>query len=377
MAAEEVNEEVQETHEEVQETLEEAQEMRLDTIKVSNLDWNITEEKLQEYFSQYGNVLTSKIPKRHKGGSKGFGFVTFETEPAAKTAVDQMNNAPIEGRRIGVVFATSEEKSKKPKEEPKAAVEQAEIPASARLHVRELAWEVKQEDLNEAFGEYGELLSAQVVTNPRTGRSKGYGFLEYKTVEQATAAKEAMDKQEIKERPINVFYAKSKGPTPKKKASEDPRAESKKKKRKPRRKKKAAAQHDEDEEEEEEAPKKKRGRRNRKKEASPAQDEPKLEPKRTPKKPKPKVRLYVKVSPEATKEAIEEAFAEYGEVKKVNISKHKETGEPKGVAFVSFVTEEAAAAAKEGASSKELHGQAIEVDFVKNYKTRRPGKKRA
>ncbi len=66
------------------------------------------------------------------------------------------------------------------------------------------------QDLKEAFNEHGEVVYSKVITDRETGRSKGFGFVEFDTIEGATAAKEAMDGAELDGREIKVDFAEEK-----------------------------------------------------------------------------------------------------------------------------------------------------------------------
>ncbi|MEI7792263.1 MAG: RNA-binding protein [Candidatus Berkelbacteria bacterium] len=87
-----------------------------------------------------------------------------------------------------------------------------ETPAepNQKLFIGGLAWAATDEDLQTAFGAFGEVVSASVVKYPDTGRSKGFAFVEFATVEEATAAKEGMDGKEIAGRAIKVDFARPK-----------------------------------------------------------------------------------------------------------------------------------------------------------------------
>ena len=72
-------------------------------IYVGNLPYSISEEKLKELFSEYGEVSEVVIIKdKYSGRSKGFGFVTFNEEEAAKKAISELNEKDIEGRALKV-----------------------------------------------------------------------------------------------------------------------------------------------------------------------------------------------------------------------------------------------------------------------------------
>jgi len=70
-------------------------------IYVGNLSWNMTDEDLSSLFSEYGTVSSAKILKdKMNGRSKGFGFVEMEDDEAAKTAIANLNESEIQGRKL-------------------------------------------------------------------------------------------------------------------------------------------------------------------------------------------------------------------------------------------------------------------------------------
>jgi RNA recognition motif-containing protein len=76
---------------------------------IGSLPWSITSETLAELFAQYGEISDAVvISDRATGRSKGFGFVTFTTEEAAKAALE-MDGREVEGRAIIVNIAKPRE----------------------------------------------------------------------------------------------------------------------------------------------------------------------------------------------------------------------------------------------------------------------------
>ncbi len=70
---------------------------------VGNLSFNTNEEHLRGAFEEYGVVSDVKIiMDRETGHSRGFGFVTLDTAEAAKSAIDAMNGANLDGRDLRV-----------------------------------------------------------------------------------------------------------------------------------------------------------------------------------------------------------------------------------------------------------------------------------
>lgn len=82
--------------------------------------------------------------------------------------------------------------------------------ATKKLFVGSLSWGLSWQDLKEAFNEHAEVVYAKIITDRETGRSKGFGFVEFASVEDATAAKDAMDGVELDGRAIKVDFAEEK-----------------------------------------------------------------------------------------------------------------------------------------------------------------------
>ncbi|HTQ29388.1 MAG TPA: RNA-binding protein [Puia sp.] len=79
-------------------------------IYVSNLSFNVTDEDLQEYFAEYGEVSSAKvITDKFTSKSRGFGFVEMPDDEAAKKAIAELDGASVDGRTIGVSVARPKE----------------------------------------------------------------------------------------------------------------------------------------------------------------------------------------------------------------------------------------------------------------------------
>lgn len=62
---------------------------------VKNLDTAVSEEVLEEKFSQYGKIMSLVISKDENGASRGFGFVNFDKPENAKCAVEALNGSQL------------------------------------------------------------------------------------------------------------------------------------------------------------------------------------------------------------------------------------------------------------------------------------------
>jgi len=77
-----------------------------------------------------------------------------------------------------------------------------------KLYVGNLAYSVRDESLNEAFSQYGAVVSAKVMMDRDTGRSKGFGFVEMGSDAEAQAAINGMNGQAIDGRAVVVNEAR-------------------------------------------------------------------------------------------------------------------------------------------------------------------------
>ena len=77
-----------------------------------------------------------------------------------------------------------------------------------KLYVGNLPYTVRDEDLQQAFGEFGSITSAKVMMERDTGRSKGFGFVEMGSDAEAQAAISGMNGQSLGGRSITVNEAR-------------------------------------------------------------------------------------------------------------------------------------------------------------------------
>ena len=79
-------------------------------IYVSNLSFNVQDEDLREFFTEYGEVTSAKvITDRETGKSRGFGFVEMSDDESAKKAIAELDQATVDGRTIRVTEAKPKE----------------------------------------------------------------------------------------------------------------------------------------------------------------------------------------------------------------------------------------------------------------------------
>ncbi|MEK7062043.1 MAG: RNA-binding protein [Patescibacteria group bacterium] len=77
-----------------------------------------------------------------------------------------------------------------------------------RLFVGNLPFTATEDQLTEMFAKFGEIVSVRIITDKISGRSKGFGFVEYKTDAEAKAAIDGLNDTELDGRKIVVNVAR-------------------------------------------------------------------------------------------------------------------------------------------------------------------------
>jgi RNA recognition motif-containing protein len=73
---------------------------------VGNLAYSVTQEDLEEFFSQAGTVVSAAVVMdKLSGQSRGFGFVEMADEESANRAIETLNQAELKGRRLKIDMA--------------------------------------------------------------------------------------------------------------------------------------------------------------------------------------------------------------------------------------------------------------------------------
>ncbi|KAL6976323.1 Ribosome-interacting GTPase 2 [Sarracenia purpurea var. burkii] len=86
--------------------------------------------------------------------------------------------------------------------------------SSSKLFIGGLSYGTDDESLRNAFSGFGDVVDAKVITDRDTGKSRGFGFVNFSSDESATSALSAMDGQSLNGRNIRVTYANDRPSAP-------------------------------------------------------------------------------------------------------------------------------------------------------------------
>lgn len=77
------------------------------------------------------------------------------------------------------------------------------------IYVGNLSYNLTEDELRQAFEEYGQVVSAKIIMDRYSGRSKGFGFVEMPSDEEAKSAISGANGKELKGRELKVNEAKT------------------------------------------------------------------------------------------------------------------------------------------------------------------------
>ncbi|KAL2346975.1 hypothetical protein Fmac_000975 [Flemingia macrophylla] len=169
-------------------------------IFVGNLPYDVDSEKLAMLFEQAGTVeIAEVIYNRETDQSRGFGFVTMSTVEEAENAVEKFNRYDYDGRLLTVNKASP--RGSRPERPPRT------FEPGLKVYVGNLPWDVDNTRLEQLFNEHGKVVSARVVYDRESGRSRGFGFVTMSDETEMNEAIAALDGQSLDGRAIRVSVA--------------------------------------------------------------------------------------------------------------------------------------------------------------------------
>lgn len=183
------------------------------------LSWAIDEEWLTREFESFGELASVRIiTDRESGRSKGFGYIEYVDVEGAIKAVEEMQGANLDGRNIRLDFSEGR-KDKAAGATPRdksfnRAQQYGDVakPPTSTLWVGNISFEADESMLTESFSGSGNIKGIRLPTDRETGAPKGFGYVEFYSVDEAKAAYESMQGAEVAGRPVRLDYASERQP---------------------------------------------------------------------------------------------------------------------------------------------------------------------
>ncbi|KDP36031.1 hypothetical protein JCGZ_09997 [Jatropha curcas] len=149
---------------------------------IKNLDTTIDNKALHDTFAAFGTVLSCKVAVDSNGQSRGYGFVQFENEEAAQSAIKRLNGMLINDKQVYVGLFVRRQERNLANGSPKFT----------NVYVKNLSESTTDEDLKKVFSVYGTITSA-VVMRDQNGKSRCFGFVNFQNPDSAAAAAEKLN----------------------------------------------------------------------------------------------------------------------------------------------------------------------------------------
>lgn len=154
---------------------------------IKNLDKSIDNKALFDTFSAFGNIMSCKIAC-DENGSKGYGFVHFETEDAARQAIEKVNGMLLNGKKVFVGrFIPRKER---------LLLMGDKARKFNNVYIKNFGDDLDDDKLRQLFEPFGKIISAKVMTDHQ-GNSRGFGFVSFEEPEAAEKAVQAINGTDI------------------------------------------------------------------------------------------------------------------------------------------------------------------------------------
>lgn len=161
---------------------------------IKNLDKSIDNKSLYDTFSAFGNILSCKVALDEDGNSKGYGFIHFENNECANTAISKVNGMLLNKKKVYVgKFIPRNEREKTTGEKTKHFT---------NIYVKNFNEKMTDQQFHALFAKFGRITSSVVMKNA-DGRSRGFGFVAF---EDPTAAETAVNEMNGKKINGDILY---------------------------------------------------------------------------------------------------------------------------------------------------------------------------
>ena len=169
---------------------------------IKNLDAAIDNKALHDTFAAFGNILSCKVAQDEHGNSRGYGFVHYETAEAASNAIKSVNGMLLNEKKVYVGHHVSKKDRINKFEEMKANF--------TNIYVKNVDLEATEDEFRVLFEKYGDITSASLAMDNETGKSRGFGFVNYADHEDASKAVDELNDTDFKGQKLYVGRAQKK-----------------------------------------------------------------------------------------------------------------------------------------------------------------------
>ena len=162
---------------------------------VGGLPREIGTEELRALFAEHGDMTDCIVLTDDNGVNRGFGFVTYSEKSQADTAIEKLNGHKINGRKIGVRDADSDDK--------KGKREKRKDPEGLKLYIGNLPFKATEENIRAMFDGIATV-NGLVIATSGDGKPKGFAFVFIKEMDKGEEIVSKLNGSELLGRRIKV-----------------------------------------------------------------------------------------------------------------------------------------------------------------------------
>jgi len=149
------------------------------SLYIGDLATDVTEANLFDVFNQIGAVASIRVCRDAiTRRSLGYAYVNFHTASDAERAIQQLNNTPIKGRPCRIMWSQRDPSLRKS--------------GRGNVFVKNLDKSIDHKTLYDTFTQFGQIISCKVELD-RNNESKGYGYIQFATNDEANKAVEKVN----------------------------------------------------------------------------------------------------------------------------------------------------------------------------------------
>lgn len=167
-------------------------------IFIKNLDEGIDNKALHDTFIAFGNVLSCKVAVDEHGNSKGYGFVHYETAESADAAIKAVDGMLLNDKKVYVGHHI-------PRKERQSKLDEIRSQYT-NLYIKNVDTDLSTEEFTKLFEPFGTITSA-ILQLDDEGKSKGFGFVNYESHEEAQKAVDELNDKDINGKKLFVGRA--------------------------------------------------------------------------------------------------------------------------------------------------------------------------
>ncbi|KAL6005791.1 hypothetical protein ACLOJK_006364 [Asimina triloba] len=148
--------------------------------------------------------ISRKVSRNSETGlSRGCAFVTMSSTPEARAAIAALDGSDLGGREICIRFSYDLFWRGRSTDVLPLSFKRKVVESPYKAYVGNLAWSVRAQHLKEHFSQFGEVVSAKVLFDRKTGKTRTFGFVSFSSPEELEAALSSSG-QEFRGRPMLV-----------------------------------------------------------------------------------------------------------------------------------------------------------------------------